>query len=680
MERSIRLSIMDNTQEKPSGEMIGLEELREFIRTSRSPVIPEKVADLITERALVLEFPTERIALLNPLIEDLQERLVQRNISLPLSLQKSSFLSTKEQKMVRSLGVLQAQVADGLLRCEQFSDALTYAGKAATTCRIAKNYWLLTGMMDIQAIAMRGLGDYTGALEKQKESHRVGVEQNNPDIIQRSLYNQSVTLQKLGRTEESLVALYHITETHSSSEESQAVQGMAYNRVADGLMGLNDVEGAIEAAHNGLKCVESSFPTTRISLLIALANAYKVKGDYVIAFEKAKEGLLLARELEDERQTIRILVLLGSIQTELGDINEAKTTYEEALEICAKLGYTVEFERAQIVLSLARIFAKNGESDKAFECYRQLSEENQPWQTNPDHYSWFLANAADLHVAIEQFSEAEQMYTRALKICRDASILRGISGILLKLGAFYGKQGKREESLEAYKEVLNLSEAEIKTDKKIEASRALADLYQEAGEMGEALKYLNICFELTVQTKDMMLDNRLNQLRVRQKVEQHQKEAELERQHREQVEKELQQTTVALVEKSELIVSLRSKVEGILREMETSEIPVLNKALQRIIRHVSESDDMSQKEVLLLHSVSERFYSELRKRHPNLTTGQTKLCGLLRSGMDKQDILNLLHISLDGLHKQRYRLRQRLGLQTSESLDNYLASIGVEDR
>ena len=61
----------------PEG-IVSLQEIREFVETSQSRIIPERVAEMLTSRTLELEHSEQREELFLPLIENLQERLSER--------------------------------------------------------------------------------------------------------------------------------------------------------------------------------------------------------------------------------------------------------------------------------------------------------------------------------------------------------------------------------------------------------------------------------------------------------------------------------------------------------------------------------------------------------------------------------------------------------------------------
>ena len=675
----IKNKMMGKKETTASSDILSLEDVRTFIETSRSRILPERVAEMISERTFITEFSQELKELFNPLIENLRERLTERGVDVSGSRKWSKKLTVKEQRMVNSLCILQTALADSFCKSGsgRTGEARRYACQAQEACKLAGNYHLLTATMDMEASRMRDQGDNTGALRKQQEAYRIGVEQNDQEIIQRSFYNQSATLRTLGRYAEAIDMLYKVIETRSGSDQGadRYVQGLAYNQLAWVLLTIEDTEGAYQATCSGLELVASDIPSVQINLLITQSFVCQAQEDYTQAFESTTRGLKIAREQKESAQIASLLTSLGKVQAALGDIDEARSAYREAIDLFDNLEFVLHKEQARI--ALANLLKENGEYDEALAIYQELLAGSKNRHSDAKRYSWILTNTADLYVALQRFDEAEQMYRKALRLHQDVPVLQGTNAILFKLGKLYNQQGKQDEAIIIYERVINRLDVESSRTIAIDASRELAELYQKKGDNSKELVVFKVFHDLSMKAKDDLLDHRLNHLRVRHKVEQHKAEAELERLRREKIEAKLQEMTLALTEKSELLGSLRKKVRDILRELDGEHLPVLDNALQQIVRHVAHTNQSNQNAVLQLGAVNEKFYSDLRRKHPDLTPGQMKLCGFIRAGMDKQDIMDMLHISLGSLNKQRYRLRRRLGLQTKEHLESYLAMIGV---
>ncbi|MCK4699194.1 MAG: transcriptional regulator, partial [Bacteroidales bacterium] len=68
----------------------------------------------------------------------------------------------------------------------------------------------------------------------------------------------------------------------------------------------------------------------------------------------------------------------------------------------------------------------------------------------------------------------------------------------------------------------------------------------------------------------------------------------------------------------------------------------------------------------------QNFFKRLKTDYPKLTPSDLRLCAYLRINLSSKEIAPMLNISLRGIEVKRYRLRQRLGLQTEENLVEFI--------
>lgn len=66
------------------------------------------------------------------------------------------------------------------------------------------------------------------------------------------------------------------------------------------------------------------------------------------------------------------------------------------------------------------------------------------------------------------------------------------------------------------------------------------------------------------------------------------------------------------------------------------------------------------------------FQERLLKKHPGLTPGEYRLACLIRTSIDNKHIARLMGISPASVYTNRFRLRQKLGLDSDTNLDIYL--------
>lgn len=74
----------------------------------------------------------------------------------------------------------------------------------------------------------------------------------------------------------------------------------------------------------------------------------------------------------------------------------------------------------------------------------------------------------------------------------------------------------------------------------------------------------------------------------------------------------------------------------------------------------------------LVKNTNNVFYKRLKEKHPNLTQSELKLSLLINLNLSSNELIEMFNISLGSLNTKRYRLRKKLNLSKSESLEEYL--------
>ena len=69
------------------------------------------------------------------------------------------------------------------------------------------------------------------------------------------------------------------------------------------------------------------------------------------------------------------------------------------------------------------------------------------------------------------------------------------------------------------------------------------------------------------------------------------------------------------------------------------------------------------------------FEKELRKKFPTLSTKQVQLCCFIKMGLDTNRIAHLMSVKPETIWQNRWRLKQKMGLDSDESLQQLLNSI-----
>lgn len=72
--------------------------------------------------------------------------------------------------------------------------------------------------------------------------------------------------------------------------------------------------------------------------------------------------------------------------------------------------------------------------------------------------------------------------------------------------------------------------------------------------------------------------------------------------------------------------------------------------------------------------IHENFFRNLKEQFPELTSGDLRLCALLRLNLPTKEISKLMNISIRGVDAARYRLRKKLNLPQDSSLTDFVIS------
>lgn len=162
-------------------------------------------------------------------------------------------------------------------------------------------------------------------------------------------------------------------------------------------------------------------------------------------------------------------------------------------------------------------------------------------------------------------------------------------------------------------------------------------------------------------------------IRNRFQVKKHRKEKELNIKKQKDSErllelknKELTESTLKLIEKEEMMHTVREHLKSQSDNQES-------KVLLNTLKHNEDSlwNDFNTRFV----AVNKDFYNNLQAEFPKLSPGDLKICALIKLNFSGKEMAHLLGISIDSVHKARHRLRKKMNLDRSINLTSYISSI-----
>ena len=136
--------------------------------------------------------------------------------------------------------------------------------------------------------------------------------------------------------------------------------------------------------------------------------------------------------------------------------------------------------------------------------------------------------------------------------------------------------------------------------------------------------------------------------------------------------KELTTQALHLAKKNETLEKLKQKAKE-LQEQEAT-----NDGYQQLITSINfdlKDDNNWENFARYFEEVHKDFNSNVAKAYPDVTPNELRLMALLKMNLSSKEIANILNISIPGIKKARQRLRKKMNLSTSDSLENAVLSI-----
>jgi len=138
---------------------------------------------------------------------------------------------------------------------------------------------------------------------------------------------------------------------------------------------------------------------------------------------------------------------------------------------------------------------------------------------------------------------------------------------------------------------------------------------------------------------------------------------------------ELASATMHLVQKGEVLLTIKQALDQIL---EKSPGPEVRKEIQGLINLMNFDNKIDEDWEQFSHhfdQVHVNFIERLRKKYPQITANDEKLCAYLRLNLSTKETAQMMNISVRGVEASRYRLRKKLGLSNEENLVEFMMRI-----
>ena len=130
-----------------------------------------------------------------------------------------------------------------------------------------------------------------------------------------------------------------------------------------------------------------------------------------------------------------------------------------------------------------------------------------------------------------------------------------------------------------------------------------------------------------------------------------------------------------IIQKNEMLEKIRRKITKYSSQYEFISCQGELEELDLLVFETLRIDKDREIFKIFIEKSNSKFYKKLNEKYTNLTNNEQRLCALIRLNLSSKEISNILNITEKSVEMNRYRLRKKIQIPTSESLSMLIKSI-----
>jgi len=368
--------------------------------------------------------------------------------------------------------------------------------------------------------------------------------------------------------------------------------------------------------------------------------------------------------------------------TNMGTWSGRRKEYEKAISHFTKaikhLPVEQKVHEPLLKHNIAKCLYHTGKTNKAIDIYHELVEVNK----NEDNYKNLTRNyiaMADAFSYLEQ-TDSSTIYlrkadslakyynltNRQLEINEKLISIHRTQNNYLAAFNLQTEQQKIQEELKIQEN--KVFEQELRENHKKEKERILEiekQKQREIIEIGITCIFILVLLSLYIHVRRHLVLEKQKKELIKQKKE----KAELELKEK---RIEIFDFSTRLTEKNRILLDLEQELQ-ILKKEETGNINISS------IRHSLKTHLLNENAQKLIEEKIENansaFFIQLREKHPNITSDDIQIMGLLRMKFSSKQISEILNCSERAIESKRYRLRKKMKLEKGDNLIEYILNL-----
>ena len=487
-------------------------------------------------------------------------------------------------------------------------------------------------------MAQRAMGKTDEAIHSYKSAETLTRKLSDRPLLMIVLNNIGSLYSTLVRPKEALEA-YSECLTLAERLDDVNLRARLMGNIADVYQGLGDLETGIEWSKRSLELHRANADVMGVGLTLSnLGRIHKSQGNLDAALAVLSEALTVMSELPDQHAKARIMIVLSGVLLEKRFTAQAETMATDAANIF-HAAHDVERELGCLIM-MAEIARKKGNAAEAEQLLKRSKKlaatiENPVWLVDIEH------NWAQLAEVKNDVAAQRKHLTTAVQTAGKHSIHSTSAGLHRELSALHAKEGDFKTAL---KHERLASEAQQLADKEIRSRHSQA-------------------LQLQIEVERMSRD--------RERIELQSERLAFELESK---ERELNANALSIAQKNELLSSLSSDLDTVVRAPVPDRTVLIKDVIRRIENHRRQGEDWKNF-AEQLKDVHDGFLQRLAELYPTLTATEIKMCSLLKLNLNSKEIAELLTIELSTVEVYRHRLRKKLSIPSATSIAAFMQTI-----
>jgi DNA-binding CsgD family transcriptional regulator len=130
-----------------------------------------------------------------------------------------------------------------------------------------------------------------------------------------------------------------------------------------------------------------------------------------------------------------------------------------------------------------------------------------------------------------------------------------------------------------------------------------------------------------------------------------------------------------IIQKNEMLAKLQRKISKYLLRSDLHDSHFEFQELDRIVKQTLQLDKDRDTFELFIEQANQGFYQRLKEMYPSLSDKEQRLAALIRLNLSTKEIADVLNITAKSVEINRYRMRKKIQLPSSESLSELIKKI-----